>query len=45
VISKIRQMPRQETAELQHSKEFLEKENSPVVRQTTVITSDFDTGE
>jgi hypothetical protein len=32
----------QTTPELQHSKEFLEKDNSTVMRQTTVITGDFE---
>jgi len=35
------QMPSKEAAELQHSREFIEKQNTAVVRQTRMTESDF----
>jgi hypothetical protein len=42
VRPKILQSLSQGPTKLQHSKEFLEKENSSIVRQTAIITGDFD---
>ena len=42
VAARILQMPRQETAQLQHSSEFVKQQNPAVVSQTRVIKGDSD---
>src|SRR5437016_14531924 len=41
VASGIAQMPSQEPPQLQHSTEFVEKQNSAVMRQTRMAKGDF----
>ena len=42
MVSEIGQVPGEDITPLQHSEEFLEEVNSAVVRQTSMVTSDFD---
>jgi hypothetical protein len=42
VAARVLQMPRQETAQLQHSCEFVKQQNPAVVSQTRVIKGDSD---
>jgi hypothetical protein len=43
VASVVGEVRGQEMAELQHSQKFVEEVNTAVVRQTRMITGDFDT--